>query len=514
MRRPKIKYTPKLTSSRRSDDQAIVETENAVKIVDSPSALQPLSREANLVNQDGSQKINTSQKHSILSSPPLLKSSSSNISKIPFSQSPELTSSNSNFQPSISSASQTTLNTPSSTIISAPIKKNATKSNFPKATTLIVKVPMTSGKDEELNTKIDNTNQTTSTDSSNVLNTQEVEILSPVSLNNPPDVNKEQPKSSLSSSTQVAATISNTLSDKSLLENEKARSTLRNGNIRPAKSTIKASQPLKSVTLEGPLTCKNGIQSEATVFGKNLDNKPKKRLRISSKDLIHRSKLTMYDLIHNPISTKRRGRKKKIPQESGESSSSDDDNSSVRTRSSDKEKINKPVQDDSSTMSNDTPTTSLSKEANNSVTPSQEDDLSSNKLQLQPAGPRVKVGPDGQIILDEESLVIKKPKEIQETVIGTSTNGKVTYSSFRKKSRCNRWNKEETLKFYTALNLIGPDFSLMAKLFFKGIRSRRDLKNKFRRENKLNKSVIENALYDVVTDYGLAQEAFEGKVTT
>lgn len=50
----------------------------------------------------------------------------------------------------------------------------------------------------------------------------------------------------------------------------------------------------------------------------------------------------------------------------------------------------------------------------------------------------------------------------------------------------------ETKRFYKALNTIGPDFSLMQKYFPK--RSRLELKNKFKREERLNRSLIDRAL--------------------
>lgn len=50
----------------------------------------------------------------------------------------------------------------------------------------------------------------------------------------------------------------------------------------------------------------------------------------------------------------------------------------------------------------------------------------------------------------------------------------------------------ETKRFYKALNTIGTDFSLMQKYF--PIRTRLELKNKFKREEKLNRNLIDTAL--------------------
>lgn len=499
MRRSKIKYTPKLTTSRRSEDHANAEAESLTRVVESQAALP--TPQASPLNQDRSQETKDIENPRNLStSPP----GSYSVDPKP-SLSTLLTSNDlSNSKPASSSIPH-----PSST--SSPATNTSSDqtnavSKRPKATTVIVNVTNLSDNDEGIST-IENMVKTSSIDSNNNNNND-----APANLIDSSTTEKFSAtlvQTSQSNNKQVELSVRNDPSSEKLVgEDKRSRVGLRNGNLRASRTAIKPSQPLKSPISEGSSSCKTNTHTEAIISAKNVENRPKKRLRISSKDLIDRSKLTMYDLIHNPLSTKRRGRKKKVSQESGESSSSDDDASSVRTRSSDKSTTNKPAQNDSSTMSNDVASSALAKDPND-ISISQEEP--SGK---QSAGPRVKVGPDGQIILDEESLVIKKPKEVQETVIATSANGKVTYSSFRKKSRSTRWSKEETLKFYTALNLIGPDFSLMSKLFFKSSRSRTDLKNKFRRENKLNKSVIENALYEVANDYGMAQEAFAEKILT
>lgn len=50
----------------------------------------------------------------------------------------------------------------------------------------------------------------------------------------------------------------------------------------------------------------------------------------------------------------------------------------------------------------------------------------------------------------------------------------------------------ETLQFYRALNTLGTDFALMASLFPK--RTRRDLKLKFKREERVNLHLIDKAV--------------------
>lgn len=50
----------------------------------------------------------------------------------------------------------------------------------------------------------------------------------------------------------------------------------------------------------------------------------------------------------------------------------------------------------------------------------------------------------------------------------------------------------ETLKFYRALNTVGTDFLLMQSIFPK--RTRQDLKMKFKKEDRMNRFLVEKAL--------------------
>lgn len=110
--------------------------------------------------------------------------------------------------------------------------------------------------------------------------------------------------------------------------------------------------------------------------------------------------------------------------------------------------------------------------------------------------PRVTIGEDGQIIIDETSLVIKQTptgKDIstQEIVYDTSDT---TYASFKKpKDKLKPfWTLQETARFYKTLSIVGTDFTLMATLFPE--RSRLDLKNKFKKEERTRKLLIDKAM--------------------
>lgn len=115
-----------------------------------------------------------------------------------------------------------------------------------------------------------------------------------------------------------------------------------------------------------------------------------------------------------------------------------------------------------------------------------------------PIVPQLKLGPNGEMILDEKSLVIeslaekeaKKMRENSEVVFDDGNNGK--YGYFKRQKRTRDWTPEETIRFYRCLHTVGTDFSLMIQLF--PDRNRRDLKIKFKKEEKTNGHLIDKAL--------------------
>nr|CAH7730343.1 unnamed protein product [Callosobruchus chinensis] len=111
--------------------------------------------------------------------------------------------------------------------------------------------------------------------------------------------------------------------------------------------------------------------------------------------------------------------------------------------------------------------------------------------------PQIKIGPTGEIIIDEQSLVVEREDirrqreeiERQELIDGDFDTG---YGIYKRHKRSKPWSHAETLRFYKALNSLGTDFTLMTDLF--PSRTRRELKMKFLREEKSNKALIDRAL--------------------
>ncbi|XP_058792331.1 transcription factor TFIIIB component B'' homolog [Phymastichus coffea] len=106
--------------------------------------------------------------------------------------------------------------------------------------------------------------------------------------------------------------------------------------------------------------------------------------------------------------------------------------------------------------------------------------------------PQVKVGPNEQLIIDEQSLVIDQYKaqeniDRSDILIDDETSG-----FYKRRSKSKDWSKWETLKFYKALNTYGTDFLLMKSIF--PHRTRQELKLKYKKEEKINHNLVEKAL--------------------
>jgi len=98
-------------------------------------------------------------------------------------------------------------------------------------------------------------------------------------------------------------------------------------------------------------------------------------------------------------------------------------------------------------------------------------------------GPRMTII-NGELVLEEESLTVNA-EDMQEPDTTEYIGMKA------KKGRSIKWTTEETDKFYFAIRQFGSDFSLIERLFPN--RSRKQIKDKFKREEKSNPSQIDFA---------------------
>ncbi|XP_072922226.1 uncharacterized protein [Hemitrygon akajei] len=130
--------------------------------------------------------------------------------------------------------------------------------------------------------------------------------------------------------------------------------------------------------------------------------------------------------------------------------------------------------------------------SNNAANIEEEDEESDDAV----LGPRVKVAEDGSIIIDEESLTVevlrmKTSNIVEENDPIFERGSQTTYSSFRKSTHTKPWSDKETDMFFLAISMVGTDFSMIGQLFPN--RSRIEIKNKFKREEKLNSWRIDKA---------------------
>lgn len=130
-----------------------------------------------------------------------------------------------------------------------------------------------------------------------------------------------------------------------------------------------------------------------------------------------------------------------------------------------------------------------------------EDDPVSEESETDVLAPQIKVGPDGEIVIDDKSLVVenvavKKGRQALEKAEVIDGDFDTTYGIYKRTKRSKDWSNEETLRFYKALNTIGTDFSMMGELF--PHRTRRELKLKFKKEERNNRALVDRAVMQPV----------------
>ncbi|XP_045777446.1 transcription factor TFIIIB component B'' [Maniola jurtina] len=129
--------------------------------------------------------------------------------------------------------------------------------------------------------------------------------------------------------------------------------------------------------------------------------------------------------------------------------------------------------------------------------------------------PQIKLGPKGEIILDEQSLVIKQTESDRKVSSVVHEGAWGTGGQYKKLNFCRSagWTAPETVRFYRALAALGTDFTLMAQLF--PDRTRKQLKLKFKKEERLNGAQIDRALRaSLQFDIALLKAEFEEERAT
>eukprot|EP01090_Pellita_catalonica_P021270 TRINITY_DN7919_c0_g1_i1.p1 TRINITY_DN7919_c0_g1~~TRINITY_DN7919_c0_g1_i1.p1 ORF type:complete len:220 (+),score=57.41 TRINITY_DN7919_c0_g1_i1:3-662(+) len=104
---------------------------------------------------------------------------------------------------------------------------------------------------------------------------------------------------------------------------------------------------------------------------------------------------------------------------------------------------------------------------------------------------------DGKLVFDKSSLVIRNEAEASSTskfdIVYEGPNTAISPTVYcSKRTPSKRWTYEDTNRFYEALRECGTNFSMIEMLFPE--RTRRQIKNKFKREERDNPQTIEEAL--------------------
>ena len=207
-----------------------------------------------------------------------------------------------------------------------------------------------------------------------------------------------------------------------------------------------------------------------------------------AKDVPERKSITMFDLIYyNPSSGDRM-----TPTGSSGASTPSKSGSKRSSRANSNA-------DAMSTLGSRRPSTQLREVARRLEEEVADDPEKTDEENQAPPVPQVKIGPDGELIIDEASTVIdttaaKKAKEdlLKTPLIFESSNMATNYGSWGKKRKNVDWTERETVRFFKALSVFGTDFSMMENVFKR--RNRHDLKMKFKKEERSSRALVDKCL--------------------
>ncbi|XP_031574555.1 transcription factor TFIIIB component B'' homolog [Actinia tenebrosa] len=298
-----------------------------------------------------------------------------------------------------------------------------------------------------------------------------------------PDNRASQPESSVSQLIQE-------VSDKALPENdeveERSNKRPRTASEPPLDNILGVAEVIvESVTATETQPVEEQVieEDEEEATNKRVEEKKRKPRHSRPKEPLDPSKMTLQDLIYfnpkdNPMKSSVDAKRRKIGNKRKPSQSNESENGDANAIE---------VDGQDATDQASTTTEQTAEPSTDTPTPQEGDE---DRVHA----PQVKIGADGCIILDEESLLIKSPPNstLQERDIVYEDSNNLNYAAFFKQPKRTKWSMPETLKFYKALSQVGTDFSLMMPLFPK--RRRRELKAKFKREEKVHQDLVDRAL--------------------
>ncbi|KAI0719938.1 hypothetical protein C8T65DRAFT_634376 [Cerioporus squamosus] len=160
----------------------------------------------------------------------------------------------------------------------------------------------------------------------------------------------------------------------------------------------------------------------------------------------------------------------------------------------------------------------LSREGDDDAADKDEDDFDYNEnLAVSQYNVQVRIGANGETIIDEDSLFVNRDEEHRTedyTHVEESDFTKfVNSATYSKKLRGSRWSAEETELFYNALSQFGENYELISYVL--PGRDRKACKNKFKTEDRKNPARITYCLnnrtpYDIATLSRMTGKDFSG----
>ncbi|KFM27762.1 Transcription factor TFIIIB component B'' [Auxenochlorella protothecoides] len=120
------------------------------------------------------------------------------------------------------------------------------------------------------------------------------------------------------------------------------------------------------------------------------------------------------------------------------------------------------------------------------------EELTAEKARTMSLRAVVAVGADGRIVIAEASLTVQAQERVENRRVVTDEHFRLNSYTYANRLHNERWGAEDTELFYKALSQFGTDFTLISHLF--PGRQRPHLKNKFKRESKVNPRRVDAAL--------------------
>jgi hypothetical protein len=100
----------------------------------------------------------------------------------------------------------------------------------------------------------------------------------------------------------------------------------------------------------------------------------------------------------------------------------------------------------------------------------------------------------GKFMVDPTSLE-QRSAVLNQEAVGALVNHRApaSYSAYSKRTASKRWTKDETEKFYLGVRTFGLDFDMIRR-FFLPARDHTQLKNKYNREDKADRTKMDFCL--------------------